>query len=210
MEHTTLPVTRIAIAVAVILAVLFVPRWLRSRGRGREEAAHASGVLRENILTRQFIAQFPPGKPGAPRCVLMDWNVGGSVATLVAFDDGTVSLYLSSGGGIIGAGAHANVARAAAPFREQAHAILSKLSPATTFPLPAGESYEMGFDIAALPLLPGSYQLEVYVKDLANYKFELVPQTYPFEVVEADTELGRYLDAEAALQYGLVDEIWRK
>ena len=32
----------------------------------------------------------------------------------------------------------------------------------------------------------------------------------PFEVVEADTELGRYLDAEAALQYGLVDEIWRK
>jgi ATP-dependent Clp protease protease subunit len=32
----------------------------------------------------------------------------------------------------------------------------------------------------------------------------------PFEVVEADTEAGRYLDAEAALQYGLVDEIWQK
>ncbi len=140
MEHTTLPVTRIAIAVAVLLAVLFVPQWLRSRGRAREEAAHASRVLRENILTRQFIAQFPPGKPGTPRCVLMDWNVGGSVATLVAFDDGTVSLYLSSGGGIIGAGAHANVARAAGPFREQARAILSKLSPATTFPLPAGNN----------------------------------------------------------------------
>ena len=140
MEHTTLPVTRIALAVAVILAVLFVPQWLRSRGRGRDQAAHASAVLRENILTRQFIAQFPPGKPGAPRCVLMDWNVGGSVATLVAFDDGTVSLYLSSGGGIIGAGAHANVARAAAPFREQAQAILSKLSRATTFPLPAGNN----------------------------------------------------------------------
>ncbi len=140
MEHTTLPVTRIALAVAVILAVLFVPQWLRSRGRAREEAAHASAVLRENILTRQFIAQFPPGKPGTPRCVLMDWNVGGSVATLVAFDDGTVSLYLSSGGGIIGAGAHANVARAAGPFREQARAILSKLSPATTFPLPAGNN----------------------------------------------------------------------
>ena len=140
MEHTTLPVTRIALAVAVILAVLFLPQWLRSRGRGLDQAAHASAVLRENILTRQFIAQFPPGKPGAPRCVLMDWNVGGSVATLVAFDDGTVSLYLSSGGGIIGAGAHANVARAAGPFREQARAILSKLSPSTTFPLPAGNN----------------------------------------------------------------------
>ncbi len=89
MEHTTLPVTRIALAVAVVLAVLFVPQWLRSRGRGRDQAAHASAVLRENILTRH---------------------------------------------------AHANVARAAAPFREQAQAILSKLSRATTFPLPAGNN----------------------------------------------------------------------
>src|SRR5436309_15274345 len=120
MEHTTLPVTRIALAVAVILAVLFLPQWLRSRGRGLDQAAHASAVLRENILTRQFIAQFPPGKPGAPRCVLLGWNVGGSVATLVAFDDGTVSLQLRSGGGLIGAGAHANVARAAVPFGQPA------------------------------------------------------------------------------------------
>src|SRR5207247_3546014 len=171
MEHTTLPVTRIAIAVAVILAVLFVPRWLRSRGRGREEAAHASGVLRENILTRQFIAQFPPGKPGARRCVLMDWNVGGSVATLVAFDDGTVSLYLSSGGGIIGAGAHANVARAAAPFREQARAILSKLSPPTTFPLPAGNN-NVGFYVGTDSMTLSSGEIDVSLSGLtASHPF---------------------------------------
>src|SRR5256885_14681241 len=133
MEHTTLPATRIALAVAVILAVLFVPQWLRSRGRAREEAAHASAVLRENILTRQFIAQFPPGKPGTPRCVLMDWNVGGSVATPVAFDDGTVSLYLSSGGGKNGGGAHANVGGAPRPVRGQTRAIPYQLPPATTF-----------------------------------------------------------------------------
>jgi len=135
-----LPVTRIAVGVAVILAVLFVSQWLRSRGRGREPAAQGSAVLREKILTRQFIPQAPSDRPGTPRCVLMDWNVGDGVATLVAFDDGTVSLYLSSGGGIIGAGAHANVARAAAPFREQARAILSQLSAATTFPLPVGNN----------------------------------------------------------------------
>src|SRR2546428_10544797 len=126
MEHTTLPVTRIALAVAVILAVLFVPQWLRSRGRGRDQAAHASAVLRENILTRQFIAQFPPGKPGTPRCVLMDWNVGGSVATLVALDDGTVSLYLSSGGGGIGEGGRAKVARAAGAVCAQTRRRLSE------------------------------------------------------------------------------------
>jgi len=30
----------------------------------------------------------------------------------------------------------------------------------------------------------------------------------PFEVVEADTDRGRYLDAEEAVRYGLVHDIW--
>jgi ATP-dependent Clp protease protease subunit len=32
----------------------------------------------------------------------------------------------------------------------------------------------------------------------------------PLEQVEADMHTGRYLDAEAAVAYGLVDEIWRR
>ena len=66
MEYTTLPVTRIALAVAVILAVLFVPQWLRSRGRGRDQAAHASAVLRENILKPgEFMTHITiPNPPG--------------------------------------------------------------------------------------------------------------------------------------------------
>ncbi|HYT71514.1 MAG TPA: hypothetical protein VEK78_09035 [Gemmatimonadales bacterium] len=118
-----------------VLVVL--PWWLRSRRRRREPAAQAGPLLRQKILSRAFLADFPPGTPGAPRCVIMDWNVSGGVATLAAFDDGSVSLYLSSGGGIIGAGAHDNVARAAVPFREEAQRLLSHMSPVTTFPPPA-------------------------------------------------------------------------
>jgi hypothetical protein len=36
--------------------------------------------------------------------VLMDWHVGTGTATVLAASDGTASIYLSSGGGFIGAG----------------------------------------------------------------------------------------------------------
>ena len=49
----------------------------------------------------------------------MDWQLDKSqLATLVAYDDGTTSLYFSSGGGRIGAGSLASVQMAAERFRE--------------------------------------------------------------------------------------------
>jgi hypothetical protein len=50
--------------------------------------------------------------------VLMDMGMYQGTATLVAFADGTVSMYYSSGGGMIGAGEHENV-------RNTAHRLLS-------------------------------------------------------------------------------------
>lgn len=50
------------------------------------------------------------------RGALMDMGYPNGAATLVALGDGTTSLYLSSGGGIIGAGAHDQVATAAQRF----------------------------------------------------------------------------------------------
>jgi ATP-dependent Clp protease protease subunit len=32
----------------------------------------------------------------------------------------------------------------------------------------------------------------------------------PFEQVEADTSMGRYLDADEAVEYGLVHEVWKR
>jgi len=57
-----------------------------------------------------------------------------------------------------------------------------------------GQSSEMGFSLKSFPLLPGDYQLEVYLKDMASHKIELVPRTFTFEVIETPVYGGRKLD----------------
>jgi len=64
----------------------------------------------------------------------------------------------------------------------------------TTEPLPVGEVAELGFTIESLPLLPGTYQLEIHLKDMAKRLIEIVPQTFKFEVAETEVYGGRKLD----------------
>jgi hypothetical protein len=128
----------IPVAVIVLaLAVLLLPPWLRARRRTRAaaqtqallQAVEAHTLMRQKILTREFLAGLPPGAPGTPRFVVMDWDTGGGVATLVAADDGAVSVYVDTGGGIIGAGTHEKVAKAAVLVREEAKRLLPHFSP---------------------------------------------------------------------------------
>jgi hypothetical protein len=65
----------------------------------------------------------------------------------------------------------------------------------TVSAISSGDSVEFGFDISALPILPGSYELEVFLKDLAHHKIELVPQRLRFDVVESPIYGGRKIDA---------------
>ena len=64
----------------------------------------------------------------------------------------------------------------------------------TTQSLPAGEVAELGFTIESLPLLPGTYQLEIHLKDMAKRLTEIVPRTFKFEVAETEVYGGRKLD----------------
>ena len=64
----------------------------------------------------------------------------------------------------------------------------------TTAPLPAGEAGELGFTIESLPLLPGAYQLEIHLKDMARALVEIVPRMFEFEVAETEVYGGRKLD----------------
>ena len=64
----------------------------------------------------------------------------------------------------------------------------------TTAPLRVGEVAELGFTIESLPLLPGTYQLEIHLKDMAKRLIEIVPQTFQFEVAETEVYGGRKLD----------------
>jgi len=60
--------------------------------------------------------------------------------------------------------------------------------------LAAGKTMALGFTFNDFPLLPGSYQMEVYVKDWARAKAELVPQSFRFDVAETPVYGGRKLD----------------
>jgi len=64
----------------------------------------------------------------------------------------------------------------------------------TVPPLLAGETAELGFSIKALPLLPGQYQLELHLKDMADHKVEFVNENFRFEVAEVPVYGGRNLD----------------
>jgi hypothetical protein len=68
--------------------------------------------------------------------IVMDMDIDGETATLVAFETGDASLYLSTGGGMIGGGAHRTVAEAARRFVAAARAVLSSTSRTEAFPTP--------------------------------------------------------------------------
>jgi len=67
---------------------------------------------------------------------LLDWGLRGASATIAVVADGTVSMYTSAGGGMIGAGQHQQIHMPAARFLKTVEAIGDSLPPATEAPLP--------------------------------------------------------------------------
>ena len=61
-------------------------------------------------------------------------------------------------------------------------------------PLEAGRSAEIGFLIEDLPLLPGSYNIELQFRDAAEYVHEYVGVLFRFEVVETAVYGARAMD----------------
>ena len=68
--------------------------------------------------------------------VLMELGFRDAVATLTAFADGSASLYISSGGGVIGAGEHKPVREEAERFLDIAQQHLAEFEPASETPVP--------------------------------------------------------------------------
>ena len=102
-----------------------------------DEKADLYRTLRTAALTR---APKEVGISAAPNelfVVVMDFPRTTGTATLVAYVDGGTSLYLSAGGGVIGAGQRKTVRVANAKlFRRAARATRAATS-TTSFPLPA-------------------------------------------------------------------------
>jgi hypothetical protein len=94
---------------------------------------------------RSQIFGLSPGKIGIalnapdtePFAAVMDWGLAGGVATVVAIADGTVSIYLSSGGGSIGGGqGHPSIRQAGRDFLNLAKQSFPRMHSATEYPLP--------------------------------------------------------------------------
>ena len=69
--------------------------------------------------------------------VVMDWEMDGATATTVAYLTGDASLYLTTGGGVIGGGQHENVKIAAKQFVTIAQTYFDKSSKTEKQLLPA-------------------------------------------------------------------------
>jgi hypothetical protein len=68
--------------------------------------------------------------------VIMDWGIDTATATVVSYQTGDASMYLSSGGGVIGGGQHQNVSSAARQFVTLAQTYLAKATKTETHSLP--------------------------------------------------------------------------
>ena len=80
----------------------------------------------------------PVGEPWSGAGVaVMELGIERAVASIVAVADGSVSMYLSTGGGVIGAGAHEAVRSEARRFRTVMADSRGLLQHTTEFPLPA-------------------------------------------------------------------------
>jgi hypothetical protein len=81
---------------------------------------------------------MPDGTPwGGAAVALMEIGLPRGTASIVAVADGSVSMYVTTGGGVIGAGAHPAVRAVAERFRTVAAESRDQLRRSGEFPLPA-------------------------------------------------------------------------
>jgi hypothetical protein len=74
--------------------------------------------------------------------IIMDWGINGATASIVAYQTGDASLYLSSGSGVIGGGQHENVNSAAKDFVSLAQTFLKKATKTEKTTLPSTDEVQ--------------------------------------------------------------------
>jgi hypothetical protein len=119
---------RLLLLLLVAVAIVVLAWRFRRAEQSPSGSASTEPDLRSMVLRRDILASLAPSTDGRPRAVVMDWSMDSGAATLVAFDDGTTSLYTSTGGGVIGAGNHDAVRDAAVQFRAEAERMLTEFT----------------------------------------------------------------------------------
>jgi hypothetical protein len=114
---------------------------------------------------------FKPSRE-APRVwgVLVEMGYEVGTATLVSLADGTISLYYSTGGGMLGSGENEMLAEASRGIVAQAENLIEHMSPAAEYPLP-----EAGQVRLILLTYSGAFSQEVSQKSLRSSHHPLSP-----------------------------------
>jgi hypothetical protein len=110
-------------------------------GRTRPPANDTYHRLRNRTLNVTTAELGLTPDPKAPiHAVIMETGYPDAVATFACFGDGTVSLYVSTGGGVIGGGDHESVREACFEMlsitNKYAQDFIGACEPVRTFPLP--------------------------------------------------------------------------
>ncbi|MFT5780615.1 MAG: hypothetical protein ACI837_003578 [Crocinitomicaceae bacterium] len=141
--------TLLLIAVAVFLVYLFTKKSTKKKSHEKEiedNPENLEGKTPENpyeglrnmafsVDYEQLGIKIPDGQKTVYG-VIMDWEMGGAISTTVAYQSGGASMYLSTGGGIIGGGHHKNVRAAVRAFVDLAANALPLANLAEGTPLP--------------------------------------------------------------------------
>ena len=111
-----------------------------------------------------------PKQPDEVWGLLMETGYPKAVATLLALADGTVSLYFSNGGGLIGLGAHRKPAEAARAFLIASQQFVKQAEPVAGHPLP-----RPGFTRFYMLTPNGALTSEASENDLGNNRHPFSP-----------------------------------
>ncbi|MEO8611281.1 MAG: ankyrin repeat domain-containing protein [Chloroflexota bacterium] len=135
------------------------------------QIAPAYKGLRDQIFNLNPVeAGFTPTKTLSIWGLLMETAAQGVIVTLVAIMDGTVSLYFSNGGGILGMGVHDGPREANESLLTLAHQFLNQARPTQTFDYP-----EDGFTRFYFLTFNGVLVAEAKEDDLGNKRVPLSP-----------------------------------
>jgi len=77
--------------------------------------------------------------------VVMDWDLGNGIMTLITYQTGDASMYLSTGGGVIGGGQHESVSNASKQFVKMASNYFDNAENIDSIPLPDKECVQFYF-----------------------------------------------------------------
>jgi len=135
------------------------------------EIAEVYSSLRSQAL--EFRSEQNAEPEGGVIAALMETGYPEAVVTLLAVSDGTVSLYFSNGGGIIGAGEHEPVRRVARRFLESAGQFLSQAPLTETYPLPVRDQVRF-----YLVTSSGIHLADALEQDLGNNRHAISPLFY--------------------------------